>query len=343
MKKLIVASVFFISMSAVKAQDYDFADYQTKADVAESEKDIHRDRQKMKDNQISSIKVFTYKSDSAESLIDGYRSAERNYDAEGNMTEFRFFKKNGKIKEHYKYQYDTNGKDIGFEDWKSNGNLRRKLIYSYDSSGNLTDQRDYWRKPGDLCWHSIANYDNKQNLLELKFLGKNDSKDWGRFVYTYYPDGSKKQTIEYGSKNKVRHIWNFDCNPVGKLDGSTLKDTSKICVRYETDKDGNKIKIKEENTNEGKYRRIISKYNQSNNLIDVAGYDSKERMKYHSHSTFDGKNNITEYIVYRRNSTETKQRNIYHYDTSGNLTELLIYKKSALPDHILKFNYLRQQ
>ena len=340
MKNPVVISFFLLSVLAANAQDLE---YQTKAEITQAEHEMNLDKQRMKDGRISSIKIYSYKSESEENSKLGYLSIERAYNTDGNITDFRVYTRHGKIKFHYTYIYDHNGREIEFNELKSNGIIRRKLTMTYDSSGNITDRRNYWKRSGNLRWHCITRYDDKQNMIELKYSGKNDQKDLGGFVYTYYPDGTKKQTVEYGRKKKVLHTWNYDCDPSGKSEGKNLKDTSNICIRYTTDKDGNKIKIKEENHKGSKIRRIISKYDAQNNLLDVMQYDKKERVRYHYHSAYDSKNNLTESLYYRDKSDEIKHRYVYHYDASGNLIELLTYKKSSLPDRILKYNYISQK
>jgi len=338
MKKLVV--IFLLLLRAVTSHAQLFW-YETKTDVAEEEKKMNLNRQKIVDNHITSAKIYSYKSVAEEQANVGYLSFEYTYDNRGNFTEYKSYKRNGKLKYHNTYEYDNNNRELSFTDWRANGKMLYRYTTSYDSSGNMTDQRSFWKNPDVANWHSIARYDEHQNLVEVKYLIKKDSKYFGRYVYTYYPDGSKKQTIEYNRRDKIKHIWNFDCKPEGISEEQHLKDTSRICIRYETDSAGNKIKIKEENQKVGKVARTISRYNKDNYLLDEVTYDSKERPRNHYHYSYDAKNNLTEFINYKKNSTEIKERVVYNYDASGNMIEELVFKKLSTPDHTLKFTYAK--
>jgi hypothetical protein len=138
-------------------------------------------------------------------------------------------------------------------------------------------------------------------------------------------------------------VWNYDCNPVGKLQESRMKDTSKICVHTETDKNGNPIRIKEEYTQGerlfSKRLRKISKFNKDNQLIEqiTTTLDGKEQM--HVCRDYNAAGNITETRQYIPNTKNLKMKYVFTYDTSGNLTEMVTYRKSDTTGTVMKYVY----
>jgi hypothetical protein len=298
-------------------------------------------RKRLADNHISGEKIYHYKSSSGADTAVGYLVTDISYDNKGQLSEHKVYKKNGSLRSRSVYQWNSDGKIIDNAYYKGNGKLLWRYVTQYDTNGNVTEQRSYWKNGEEIQWHSIATYDEIQNMTEMKWLEKNDTKLTRVYTYTYYPDGSKKQTIEYNGKGKVLHTWNFDCNPTGALETTAYKDSSKICIKYETDKDGNKIKVKEQNVKQGSIVRLVAKYDKNNNEIFSAGYDKHGKMKTHRESVFDSNNNQVEKIIYKPYSAEIKKRFVWHYDTAGFITEEIAYKESNTPYYTRKFSFYK--
>ena len=293
------------------------------------------------DNHITSSKLFHYKTQAdADAGKNGYLYEEYAYDANGNQTDYKFYKKNGKVKYHYSYKWNDEGKSTEFQWLKKDGSMKMKNTTAYNGAGKVIEEKQFWKSDNDLAWHSTSTYDAQQNLIGLKYLLNNDKKLYRRYAYSYYPDGSKKQTIEYNRKDVVKHIWNYDCNPAGSLETKSLKDSSKICIRYETDKDGNQIKIKEQNVKQGKTVRIITKYDIHDNEIYSVGYKASGKETRHVESSYDNRDNLTERKLFKPNTAELKNRWVVHYDNSGNVTESKAYKGSELT-HFWKYSYTK--
>jgi|GEM_PF-2382577 len=339
------ATLYIILLLASHASYSQVFDNETKSEVDRWSQREKTTRARIRENKIHSLKTYAYKSDTATG--SGFLSSEINYDDNGNMLEYKVFRKSGALKYHYSYSWDADGRNLEFRQIRSDGSNKYRETNIYDASGNKTESRTYGRtwllnSREKLWWHSIATFDDAQNMLEQKFfMDKADKKLFDRYVYAYYSDGSKKQTIEYSGKGKVRHTWNYDCDPAGAAEVKNFKDSSKICVRYETDKDGNKIKVTDENVKYGKVVRIVHRYDKNENLLEEISYDSKQRPRFHSVSAYDDKNNCTGFTVYERNSSKIKNRSEYRYDSSGNIAEVVAYKNSSVPERILKYNYAR--
>jgi len=341
MKKTILYFIFLLVATAGFSQVFE---NETKADVDHWSKQEQATRQRIRDNKIHSVKTFIYRYDTTAASGKKYLATEMLYDDQGNLTEFKSYKKNV-LKYHYTYKWDDQGRNLEFVNLRRNGSTRFREVNSYDASGNKTDERTYGKtwllsNKETLWWRSEATFDERQNMKEQKFyFDSAGRKLFDRYEYSFYPDGSKKQTIEYSGKNKVRHIWNYDCNPAGIPEGQNLKDTSTICIRYETDKDGNKIKVKDENVKYGKVARMVRKYDKNDNVLEEINYDSKGRMIFHSTSAYNDKNKFVAHTVYQRNSDKIKSRSEYHYDSAGNITEQIAWKTASVPHVIVKYSY----
>ena len=290
-------------------------------------------------NNIRNVKTYYQKPGNKKNPAPGYLISENTFDEQGNCTEYKSFTKSGRMKKHWIYKFNSNNDYIESTQLKANGRFISKFTWEYDSFSNLTDTRLYWKKPDKMSWHSKSVYDDKNNMTEIKYLTAQDKKLTDRYVYSYYPDGGKKQTLEYNRKGKIIHTWNYDCDPTGNAGINHLKDSSKICIRYETDKNGNRIKIKEENIKQGRRTRTISKFDKNDNLLEWIGYNRKGRIILHSRALYDDKNNITERTQYKKDKTEVLKKFLFHYDTAGNLTEEIAYKGASTIDHVTKFDY----
>jgi hypothetical protein len=316
---------------------------ETKADLDAWSMREKISRQRIRDSKIHSLKTFAYKADTSSG--EKYLSSELTYNDSGNLVEYISFRKNGSEKYHLIYAWDPEGRSIEYRQLRSDGSNIVRETSTYDASGNKTETRTYGRswllnKKEKLWWRTVAAFNDRQNMTSQKFyFDEQGKKMFDRYEYSYYPDGSKKQTIEYSGKGKLRHTWNYDCDPAGVAQTKSLKDTSKICVRYEEDKNGNKIKVTDENVKYGKVVRIVHRYDKNENLLEEISYDSKRRPRYHSVFSFDEKNNCTGHILYQRNSSRIKERSEYHYNLSGNIEEEIAYKNAAVPEHIVKFIY----
>jgi len=333
MKKIVAATLLAISACQISAQVI----------YSDSRKDFLVMLQKNKNfrahiaaENIASLQTFGYKHNSTVgSLIE-----ESRFDKKGNNTEW-FMYKHGKVKKHNTATFDDSNRATSFTHYTGSGKLKEMITATYDKAGNLIEQDWYKKDPQTINRKTIKTYDSQNNITESKeFDGKGNLKN--RVEYTYYDDGSKKQTIQYSGKGKVLQLWNFDCNPVGKLQAERLKDTNKICIHYETDKDGNPIKVNEEYQGGtglfGKTYRYITKYNKNNNLIDAAWYNLNGKLISHWSESYNADGKMTEYTIYKGGAQEILYKSIYTYDNSGNMTESILYKKSQV-NSTMKYVY----
>jgi len=277
---------------------------------------------------IKSTKKYEYKHNDSIGVL----TYSLDYDNHGNIIDWFEYKKNGKIKTHASTSYNDSNWVTKYQYY----NRRNKSVwldaYTYDKWGNITEDDGYLGRTQKLFSKTINTYDSLKNITESKTFNQR-GKLITRIEYYYYTDGSKKQTIEYSGKGKVENIWNFDCNPVGNLQAKKLKDTGKICIHYETDKDGKPIKIKEEYTNQDglfgkRMRRTITKYDKDNNILDLSTCKLNGKQTLHWSAAYNGMEKCTEYNMYERGTQNIWWKYLYTYNSDGNITGMVIFKKN---------------
>src|SRR6185436_17043560 len=98
---LILTFIILLSQTA-KAQFYN---YETKEDAALVQQRMELNRQRIIDNRISSVKVYSYKP-GADAGAGGYLSLEFQYDSNGDVTDYKVFNKRGSLKYNYAYKWN---------------------------------------------------------------------------------------------------------------------------------------------------------------------------------------------------------------------------------------------
>jgi hypothetical protein len=287
-----------------------------------------RSAQKFEYKHNDSIGVLTYSLD---------------YDNHGNNIDWFEYKKSGKIKTRATTSYDDSDRVTKYQYYNRANKSVWLDAYTYDKWGNITESDGYLGRTQKLFSKTINTYDSVKNITESKTFNKR-GKLITRVEYTYYTDGSKKQTIQYSRKGKVQNIWNFNCNPVGDAQAKKLKDTGKVCIHYETDKDGMPIKIKEEYTwQDGLFgksmRRNITKYNKDNYVLDFSSCKLNGKQTLHYSAIYNATGRCIEYDLYKPGTTKTWIKHLYSYK-DGIIASMVIYKKAkATPDATYKWIY----
>jgi hypothetical protein len=276
---------------------------------------------------IRSAQKFEYK----HSDTTGVLTYEVKYDSHGNKTDWFEYKKNGKIKTRATTSYDDSNWVTKYQYYNRRNKATWIDAYTYDKWGDITELDMYWG-PKDLFSKTINTYDSLKNITESKTFNKR-GKLITRVEYTYYTDGSKKQTIQYSGKGKVQNIWNFDCNPVGDAQAKKLKDTGKVCIHYETDKDGMPIKIKEEYTwQDGLFgksmRRNITKYNKDNYVLDFSSCKLNGKQTLHYSAIYNATGRCIEYDLYEPGTKKLWEKYTYTYNNNNIMTGMVFYKRA---------------
>jgi len=333
MKKHLLAIVFIFSCIAVQAQVY-YSDGNE-----DPSQNVRSDsaRKRIVSKHIVAINVYCSKSDTGqEGTKKSYLSSVTKYDDNGNMVDYQILNKHGNTIQEYLYRYDNDGRNLEFTVLKRSGKIKRQITYDYDKSGN--NIMTHWFFDDYPPARRVRIYDDKNHLLEQTYFYYHYKKQGSKYKYSYYDDGSRKQSVEYNRKGKVLHTWNYDCSPVGQMAGAK-KDTSKVCIRYETDKNGNRIKVTEEFEKRGDVVRRVNKYDLHDRLLDVSDYNKKGKVVYRYSYDYNANGRMTEAIYYKPGSGEkVKFRYTYVYDSNSDLSKYVAYKY-ARPQYVYKYEY----
>jgi len=336
MKKLFFTLFTLFFFVALHAQLY----YnESGADMAKYQHFIDSAANKRVADHIIGYRTYTYKPDST--VISGYLSNEIKFDKNGNISEYTTFNKRGKIVDKFIEKWSDKNQYISYTSLKRNGRFNYSMAYTYNTSGDEIERKYCWKKPENMTNHGFMTYDEKHNMLECKYLIKKDRKNGYRYVYSYYPDGSKKQTVEYDNHGKIQHTWNYDCSSVGKLVVNKLKDTSKLCIHYEKDASGNELKIKEEFAKNGPVVRTIIKTDSYDNQVEEIRYNKHGKILYHVINIFNNKSKITEQKQYTRDDKKLKTRKVFYYNSDGRLDQMIEYKSDSKPIQIVKYELVK--
>jgi len=335
MKKILITLLIVIPAFAVSGQ----ASYNdSREEFMTAMQQTRKSRAHITALRILSVQSFEYKNVNK----PGKLSYELRYDSKGNITNWLEYRKNGKIKRQSLVSYnDSNWVTISAS-YNGAGKQNWKIRFSYNTLGRLIEHDTYKRDSQKIVSKTINTYDNKNNIIESETFGKKGNLK-SRTEYNYYDDGSKKQTTMYSAKGKIKQVWNFDCNPIGDLRAKKLKDTSKVCIHYETDQDGNPIKVKEEYAETGIFgtmERTVTKYNKDNNVLDVSAYKLNGKQTSHFSASYNSQGNLTEYIMYKAGTTKPWWRNSYTYTSDGNMeTEAFYWRADQTPANTFKYVY----
>jgi len=277
-----------------------------------------KEKEKIANNKINGY-VETIKKGKKE-----YVSSKVSYDTKGNCISAIFNKENGKIYRQYLNTYSDKNKILSKIVKNKKGEEIKKSTYNYNQNGYLIETAYY--KKGDLKSKVTSKLDSTRIMESYYF--KNGNPDFKRkWVYSYYPDNSKKTSVVYKSNGKVLYTWNYECKPEGQL-ANKHKDTTAVCKKEEVDKDGNKT-ITTRNFNEkGKPFKMVCVYNKKDILIQYTTYNSKDilnsNIKYINDSYDLGE------VIYYTPKGEERYKSLYMYDDNNNLTGTDIYIKGKL-------------
>jgi len=290
-------------------------------------------------NHIIGVRTYCYKPDST--VISGYLATEVKYDNNGNIAEYTTLNKRGKIETKFIEKWNDKNQYVSYIALKRNGKFHYGMSYVYNAEGDEIERKIYWDKPTKMVNHGFMKYDEKHNMIECRYLMKNDKKTGYKYEYGYYPDGSKKQTIEYNPKGKIVHQWDYDCSSVGKLALNKLKDTSKLCIRFEKDQFGNQVKIKEEFARNGQVVRTIKKYDSNENQLEEIRYNKRGLSIFHTINIFNATNHLTEQKEFAKNDSKLKSRKVFYYNSDGKASQMIEYKSDNKPKQIVKYEVVK--
>ena len=257
----------------------------------------------------------------------------RTFDKNGNNNSVLWYNGRNKIIKSQQLIFNDSGKVLSYISMNRRGIITKKDSFIYDTNGNLICEIEYRRKGKMLKRKTAIKYNSEGKATEIDYFRYNKKmveRLTSRYITNYNESGTKKETRYYNGKGKLKYIWDFECNPEGAPVSTILKDTTKICVKYDYQEDGSKIKILIFTDGKDRITKTIEKYNSQGKLTEYANYNRKNKIIRKYTYTYDNNNNNTSYTEYKRQGKKTKRQNIMEYDERNLLKTLHTYRNTKL-------------
>lgn len=200
---------------------------------------------------------------------DGWDNQEiYTYNDQNYVTSKQLNNSKGEVLRTTNYEYNSNNKLTKIVETTSK--KTETWMFEYDANGNRISESGLDRK--GKFYLRKKKYDLNTNKILVSELYSKDTTDAiKRLEYSYYEDGNKK-SIHYFEKNKLIYTWNFDCAPEGELVDLKKTDSTLVCIKKETDAEGNEIVWRHEFNSTGIPVKIKSVYSTTGKLKEEISY-----------------------------------------------------------------------
>jgi hypothetical protein len=271
--------------------------------------------------------------------------------------------KKGKTSFTSQLSYNKNGQISHMIKKHWNGKSDNVIEYAYNKDNLLSNRRFYNTK-------KVANFENRQftynekSLLKSfeinnkkgtkrkttfeyngsatakrEYFKKNQTSPFNSWTYTYHEDGSRKSTV-LQKNGKIKHAWQYDCNPNGTLEKS--KEASTVCINTTSNSDGGYTWTKKETDEKNKIiitestfskdsicQKYIQKYMDGslksaytlNGLVSThTNYKKGKKYITYINESDENGNNISHERIWH-NNLKFNFKQTYKYDQNGLLVE----------------------
>jgi hypothetical protein len=261
------------------------------------------------------------------------------FDKEGRTTSSTGYRKNGKEKERWDFTWDDQGRMTSNRKSR-NGKVLSGASWTYSGTNPEPVEILWKKKDGKVSSRVVKKYDAKDNLVMSQgFYGKNLSKSGWRYEYDYYENGSKKEARYYNPKGKLKEVYTYDCNKVPMTEKQMMKDTTKTCIKYETDADGNTTKIIEELDEKGRLSVTKLTRNKNGHLIAAIETNHKGHVLWAYTWEVNGEGMVlkatTRYIKGLRKFSGSY---VHEYDTEGKIVHTAAVENNKAREYVSSYS-----
>lgn len=312
-------------------------------------------------------------------------------------TQTQKFKDNGKAKKVRRYRtfgFDDKGRCISLSGGKVGKPVKWSHVYKYNDKGYMyilesknkkgetteVQQNNYYKDHPGL--YDFVKMNGKGDTLEYTVREPIDSitntsydKHYkkGKLKYTwhneYYPNGQQKRTTATDGKGKVRYVWNFECDARG-VEAIKHKDTSKLCVSREYDKDSMLTKVSLAVDEKGEVYKTVEKRNKFKKRLatirtnETKGFKESEytnryasdgqtilfhdyksyykgKLRYNSQTAYDRHGNITGWSVnkYKKGVLHKSAKGAYQFDSKNRPIVYQSTLENGKLNSVIRFTY----
>lgn len=284
------------------------------------------------------------------------------YNTRGFLTEFTSTAGDDTVQNefvHFKatkslYKYDNNGILISNSHYNGDGIMEDSASYTVDSKGNRIDWNTY-KGDGSLEWNYNREYDIQGNLIESNEFNKGVLKSRHTYKYDDKLNVKEENLFEGDGRLKLKELFKYDDNRrVIEITDYNQTGGFKARYTYEYDSRGNQTEEREYDNEFSKYyKKIVTKYDNENNVVEVTQYNEKGKTTYEckldkwgNHIAdatykqdgtlieritqkykYDDHNNEVENERFNAKGKPTmKTKSIYTYDKEGNWFIKIVYE-----------------
>jgi hypothetical protein len=249
-----------------------------------------------------------------------------------------------------KYSYDSDDKMTLVESINSKG---EKWVskYLYDTKRQIIERETINHKGK---YNGVKIKYNLDGKIVSKAIYKEDRLNSIKSLeYTFYEDGSKKSTI-FKAKGKVKYEWHFDCKAEGELLNVKNKDQSTICIKEETEPNGNKIVWTREFNEKGALTKTKKAFKNDRIWVDTQVFDENDQLLNQTSLKTDGGHTSVQYkkgkqissyeTFVNKNNQQTKSistykksysTHLYKYANSIKTLEVRMYNRQTYVDEYI--------
>jgi hypothetical protein len=217
-------------------------------------------------------------------------SWERTYSANGNNLSYK--RSSSKYTHIYNWHNDSQmsasitlkGNDTS---WYS--------VFKYNNENKLIEYKSFEKKKSASTWRTVYEYNEKGLKTKETVYGKKD-KLISKIEYDYFEDDQKKETRTYDKKGKIKRVYNYTCEPKGKLADSKSEQLN-YCVIKTKNEDGSFYEIIETHV-DGKVNRQIYTYAVDSNMVKYEVFKPNGQLRYTTKYTYNLQGKTSSYQYY---------------------------------------------
>ena len=214
------------------------------------------------------------------------------------------------------YAYNDSGLTVSFTE-RRNKKFYRNTLRQYDDHKHLTLQNDYYKD----SLHPInvtRNVFENGNIKETSVLNKKGT-EISKYIYTWYPDGSRKELIQYKKGKLKSHIY-YDCEIKQETSDKGV-ETGRVCKIKNFLPDSGWMEVTEMFVN-GASGRVVRTFDRRGKLLNEESFATNGKLSNRVKFTYNEGNKIISRQHYRHNSETPRQVQNYGYDENKRVSSV---------------------
>lgn len=227
---------------------------------------------------------------------------------------------------HNFFEYDKYNNMILRKSKNKNGETVYQAMYYYRQKNKLDSSIIYIKQIKRRSSH-VAYSNNDKPLSNHFYEYKKERKTTlGRYEFEYYENGNRKQTRAYNKKNKITHVWNYECDEKGKLEFQ--KNTTQLCVSSGLDNNGKQFEVFFQKHKNYQTKTVSTFYKLSDSIKFIT--------KCENYIIYKGKEDKTSMIHYADSIEPYYEHIVYNKNNGISFSEKTVYSTYLTNKKIIK-------